>query len=535
MPSRSVVASFPAAAAAALAVAVAAAPIVAFALALRARRRILPTIPRPDGWLPVFGHGLLFLGGNDAAVASFEKFAWELGPLYVVELGAGNQVLCVADAELIMQLMRRRHTETSPSSSFKASLESLNFGHNIALVEDYDDWKGLRRIIEPPFTPSNMKKMAPFILRAAKNLGSEFDKIAEMQASEIAAHPRPGEFTGTTAVDLGPILKKATFDTMMMYAFDLDHNQYSKKLSLEDVDRAISGTLGRIRSIFKLYRFYLTAEDRQTQTAAQRVRETSFKIIEEARQRVEAGGASEIREHSVLDNFIKSQSLEEQKIAKLSVDSLADNVFALLFAGYDTTASTFNNILRVLAKYPDVQEHIHAEAISVLKAGWEEGIDSASGEAANMSFDPKTLPYIHAFIKEVNRLYPLSAVNRMNTKTDVNLGGHLIPAGTPLLLISRVAALRASALSDGFVFRPERWLEMENNKELREAESKTIMSFGGGARICPGRHAAIAQLVVFTAATAARFKVSFLDVPPHLELSRPFLQRPIKFEKRVQK
>ncbi|KAJ1569592.1 hypothetical protein HK405_015896 [Cladochytrium tenue] len=90
----------------------------------------------------------------------------------------------------------------------------------------------------------------------------------------------------------------------------------------------------------------------------------------------------------------------------------------------------------------------------------------------------------------------------MGTKTDIELGGQLIPAGTPMMLLPRVAALRASALDDGFAFRPERWIEMEDDK-----------------------------LVVFTAATVARFKVSFLEVPPHLELSQSFLHRPVKFEK----
>ncbi|KAJ1569444.1 hypothetical protein HK405_004701 [Cladochytrium tenue] len=129
-------------------------------------------------------------------------FAWQLGPLYVVELGAGRETLCVADSELILQLMLRRHTETSQANAFKTSLESLNMGYNIALKENYDEWKGLRRILETPFTPSNIKKVVPFILRTAKNLGAEFDKIAEMQAAEIASYPKPGGFTGKTAMDL---------------------------------------------------------------------------------------------------------------------------------------------------------------------------------------------------------------------------------------------------------------------------------------------------------------------------------------------
>ncbi|KAJ1563898.1 hypothetical protein HK405_000370, partial [Cladochytrium tenue] len=277
-----------------------AAPLVAAViLTLRARRhKISPAIPRPDGWLPVLGHSLLFLGGNQAAISTFEKFGMELGPLYVVELGAGRETLCVADVDIIAQLYRRRHTDTCAERAFRASHESLDLGHTVSLEENYDQWKALRKIIEPPFTPSNVKKMVPYILRAAKGLVSGFANIAEMQAAETADHPRPGEFTGKAVVDLNPVVRKATFDFMMLYSFDLDDNKYSKQLSLEDVERTSHGIIDRLMSVFKLHRFYLTAHERKTQDAAKRVRETSFNIIDEARKRVEAGDASDIREHS---------------------------------------------------------------------------------------------------------------------------------------------------------------------------------------------------------------------------------------------
>ncbi|KAJ1559046.1 lanosterol 14-alpha-demethylase [Cladochytrium tenue] len=515
------------AAVAATGVAIAATALAALTLRkARRKRRVPATIPRPTGWVPVLGHGLLFLGSADVAVATFERLAWELGPLYVVELGAGRETLVVTDSELMQQLMRRRHTSTSPGGSFKSALESVDMGHAAVLIEDYDEWKALRRIMDPPFTPFNVKKMVPYILRSAEYIRGEIDKIADMQAAEIAARPTPGGFTGKAAVDLSPIFKKAAFDTMMLYGFDLDDNKFSKELSVDDFNKITTGVVSRIKSVYKLYRFYWTPEDREIQAAAERVRKTSFDIIQEARQRVEAGRASDIREHSVLDNFIKSQSPEEQNMAKLSVDSLAENVFGLLFAAYETTASTFDAALRILALYPDIQEQIHAEVTSALAPGWQD----PTAEPA--SFDAKSLPYTHAFIKEVNRLYPLASVLPMDAKTDLDLGGHVIPAGTPLMLLTRVAALRATSFEDGFAFRPDRWIELENDPERREAESRAIMSFGGGARICPGRHAAIAQLVVFTAVTVSGFKVSFLDVPPHLELAQSFLRLPVKFEKR---
>ncbi|KAI8807730.1 cytochrome P450 [Cladochytrium replicatum] len=501
---------------------------------LISRTRAPASLPRPKGWLPILGHGyLVAAGGFHKSISVFEKWAWELGPIYVAELGQGQETVFVADTELIQQLMRRRHTETLPSDAFKSSLSSLGMPHNIAIMEDYDEWRNLRRILETPFTPSNIRKMIPYILRAAKALGAEFDQIAELQCAEHAAHPRPGAFDDKTVVDLNPILKKATFDAMMMYAFDLDDNKYSKQLSLEDVDMTTAGVISRISSVFKLYNYFKTEEDKKVDAAAKRVRGISFKIIQEAKERVErAGGTKEgvVREHSVLDNFIKSQSPEEQKIGKLSEDVLTDNVFALLFAGYDTTAATFGSILRVLAQFPEVQEKVYEEAKTVFTAGWE---DEEAPFGVAPAFDAKMFPYIHAFIKEVNRLYPLATVHMIDTKTEVQLGDYHFAPGTKLMLMARVAALKASSLDDGFTFRPERWIEMEDNRDLREAETRTIMNFGGGARICPGRHAAIAQLAVFTAATVTRFKVKFLEVPPHLALSDSFLNLPVRFEKRT--
>ncbi|KAI8808419.1 cytochrome P450 [Cladochytrium replicatum] len=500
---------------------------------LKKKRPVPTSIPRPPGWIPVLGHSRLFAGDPNMTSTKFDSWAWKLGPVYAADL-AGRELVLVSDPDLIHQLMKRRHTDLAPGTALRNSLESLNMGHNVSVTEDYEEWRGLRRILEQPLTPANIKKMVPYIIRTAHQLYPEFERIAKSQAEFREQNPKPTGFSESQFVTLLPILKKATFDTMMLFGFDLDENEYSQQLKLADVERVSQGMLKRVRSVIPYWKYFLTTEDREIVQASERVRKTSYKIVQAAIERVQkAEGAQVIREHSLLDHYVKSQMPEEQRIAKLSYDALVDNVFAILFAAYDTSATTTDTILHVLAKHPNVQQKVFEEASSVLKF-YSTMSPYQVALTLGAAFDMKTtFPYTHAVVREVNRLYPLTTMFPVDAKNDIQLNNHLIPAGTPIIMLLHAAQLKGSAYDDAFEFRPERWFEIEADKQVSDVETRNVFAFGGGSRICPGRHAGMAQLVIFTAFLVARFRFSFLAAPPYVtKLSASFTSHPLKIEKR---
>ncbi|KAI8802788.1 hypothetical protein BJ742DRAFT_743478 [Cladochytrium replicatum] len=226
--------------------------------------------------------------------------------------------------------------------------------------------------------------MNPFVLRAATttSLMRELDTIAVMQATR---HPGPANGYDFGETDILPILKKATLDAMMLYAFDLDYNKYSSELILDDMELAATGMVNRITSAFNC-----TNISRRTKNAGR---------------------------------VTKHLQTHWQLSCGYSLD------------------------------IPRSRKKIFVEASSVFRAGWEDEPDLFGRSA---TFDAKILPYTHAFVKEMNRLYPLALVD---TKREI-------------MIVGRGASLNASSMDDKFVFRPERWIEMEDHKEIREAESK---------------------------------------------------------------
>ncbi|KAI8800072.1 hypothetical protein BJ742DRAFT_745585 [Cladochytrium replicatum] len=156
--------------------------------------------------------------------------------------------------------------------------------------------------------------------------------------------------------------------------------------------------------------------------------------IQEAKKIAERAGGTKwgvIHEHRALDNFIKSQSPKEQKTGKLSEDVLTENVFTLLFAGYDTSGATFGSIRLVTKMYE--------EAKTVFKAGWDE--EKAPFGAAH-TFDSKTFLTSTHLSKKSIALYPSATVHVIDTKTEVQLGDYHFAPNTKIMLMALVAALK---------------------------------------------------------------------------------------------
>ncbi|THU92071.1 cytochrome P450 [Dendrothele bispora CBS 962.96] len=147
------------------------------------------------------------------------------------------------------------------------------------------------------------------------------------------------------------------------------------------------------------------------------------------------------------------------------------------FAGTDTTVSLIMSSILVLSHHPEVLEKAHEE------------LDRVIGTSRLPQFqDRDKLPYIQAFIKEVERMYPVTplAVAHRVISDDI-FNGYFIPKG---IVNSRIAILHSEELyQDPFKFNPGRFLQNDKNSKL--SPDPEIVAFGFGRRICPGRHFAL--------------------------------------------
>jgi len=87
--------------------------------------------------------------------------------------------------------------------------------------------------------------------------------------------------------------------------------------------------------------------------------------------------------------------------------------------------------------------------------------------------------YIDAVCKETLRLRPILALVLRRLTEPMEIGGHLLPAGTNVAPCIYLVHKSADIYPDPYAFKPERFLE-------RPAGTYTWIPFGGGVRRCLG-------------------------------------------------
>ena len=184
----------------------------------------------------------------------------------------------------------------------------------------------------------------------------------------------------------------------------------------------------------------------------------------------------------------------------LTDDDLVEQLLLLLFAGYETTASSLSCLMAALLQHSPVLHWLQDE---VQTLAWP------PPEA------PAT-PRLDAVVQEVMRLNPPVGGFFRRTTRPVVLNGVLVPEGR-VVQVALAASNRTSSsgASDLDAFRPERHLE--------DGNGLTLLPFGGGERVCLGK--ALAELEIRLMAVGLLQQVS-LQLAPDQDLSLALIPSP---------
>ena len=155
----------------------------------------------------------------------------------------------------------------------------------------------------------------------------------------------------------------------------------------------------------------------------------------------------------------------------LTDEDLAEQLLLLLFAGYETTASSLSCLFLSLLQHPKDLSWLLEELVNL---PWP----PIQGNEAT-EYDAQRAPRLEAVIKEVMRLTPPVGGFFRISKEAIALAGVLVPPNR-VVQVSITASQRSGTDStDLNKFRPQRHLE----KEIKV----TMLPFGGGERVCLGK------------------------------------------------
>ncbi|WP_250398572.1 cytochrome P450 [Synechococcus sp. MU1648] len=217
---------------------------------------------------------------------------------------------------------------------------------------------------------------------------------------------------------------------------------------------------------------------------------TPFAKAMAARQRLLRRIKAELQRDSKAGGLdLLSGGLDEAGIP-LDDDDLAEQLLLLLFAGYETTASSLSCLFRALLLNPEIE--------TWLREGLAESVTS---------------PRLDATVLEVMRLTPPVGGFFRRSLAPISLAGVAIPQGSVVQVVLSPASDNDDA--DLAAFRPQRHLD--------GSFGQTLLPFGGGERVCLGK--ALAELEIRLMAVGVLQAVE-LQLQPDQDLALQLIPSP---------
>jgi cytochrome P450 len=202
-----------------------------------------------------------------------------------------------------------------------------------------------------------------------------------------------------------------------------------------------------------------------------------------------------------------------------SDEDLVNQLMTFLAAGHETTASALSWAVYLLCKHPDVQARLREELRAELPAF------STLNTISAAQID--RLPYLHAVLNEVMRLFPPVPLTMRKSATDTTIQSHFIPAGTTILIcpwaINTSAALWGDNARD---FVPERWLAPGCANTGGAESNYAVTTFLHGPRSCIGKDFARAEFACLVASLVGRFDMELEDKEWVLQIQGGITARP---------
>ncbi|KAF2156517.1 cytochrome P450 [Myriangium duriaei CBS 260.36] len=156
-------------------------------------------------------------------------------------------------------------------------------------------------------------------------------------------------------------------------------------------------------------------------------------------------------------------SKKEGRAPEFDSPAAKDELLGFLVAGHETTATTIQWAMKLLADHPEAQSRLRAALYNAYPG------DYASGTIPDRSAISATaVPYLDAVIEEVLRCGQTFAGQTRQARRDTIVLGHTVPAGTDVFLLSN---------GPGFVMPDPfsgRIMEENRSESSRETKGRTV-------------------------------------------------------------
>ncbi len=341
------------------------------------------------------------------------------------------------------------------------------FGNGL-LTSDGDFWRRQRRLSNPAFHRQSLARYAEITVEEAARLMDGWKHGDKRNIHNDMMN-----------VTLRIVLRS-------LFGSELGENMRAIEPALDRIMVSSSG--------FHSIAFFLripTPMRKRHFLAVEKLNEVVYALIARGREKLKSGEGIAEEAGGAKDLLTLLLTARDDDGNSMSDQQLRDEVITLLLAGHETTALNLSWTWYLLAKYPEVEEKLHAE------------LDAVLGGRPPSAADLPKLQYTDRVIRETLRLYPPAWRIFRRTEEPLEVGEYVLPAGANIVLSQWVTQRDPRWFSEPDRFHPDRWSEESAAKLPRFA----YFPFGGGPRVCIGAGFAMMEATLLLATIAQRFRM----------------------------
>jgi cytochrome P450 len=403
-----------------------------------------------------------------------------------------QHVYLINNPYYIEDVLIRNHKNFIKSRGLQVSRRLL--GEGLVTSEgEYHDRQ--RRIIQPSFHPSLIKKYGELITVYAENMfqrwqnGITLDIHKEMihvTAAIISKAVLGSDIKSEQADQVGDaLLTCAEYFNRLLMPF----GELIEKVPVLPVNKGFQQAKRKLDSIV-------------------------YSMIKEHRDNEKKG----LPQTDLLYTLLQAQDIEAG-IKQMTDLQLRDEVMTIFLAGHETTSNALTWTLYLLSQNPEVEAKLYGELCSVLGSSGSSNSNTTS-RMPTVEDIPK-LEYTEKVFRESMRLYPPAWTLGRQALNDYKIDKYVIPAGSIVLMSQYVMHHNPRYFSDPNLFYPDRW-----TKEARSQLPRfSYFPFGGGIRGCVGEPFAWMEGILLLATICHRWKM-YHDTNHKVELKPLITLRP---------
>ncbi|KAG2217591.1 hypothetical protein INT45_012447 [Circinella minor] len=448
--------------------------------------------PYAPGRFPLVGHLPQFARGIPLQEL-FRQWSLRMGPVFTIQLGVKRWII-LNSLDSVKQLIVDKGTIYSsrnlPDTLVNDLMDGVEKGGGFAFYPYGKEWRYLRRIAHTNLIKKKIDLYQPIIDERRTTLLQNILDASQRNNNILSPTMYIEHFTMTSILAIA-------FGSMAY--FKPGDPQLHEAFALTERTAALLGPSEQIREFFPILQKILPSS------------RAEFVDVRKKMVGFYGGLLERFKKEKVTDNCFVSEILANGSLTDLQIVS-----FASLFigAGSETTASTLEWMIALLANNPDIQTKVYEE------------IKNNVGLSRLPSHDDElNLPYLQCVILETLRLRPPAPLSVPHaTSEDDIFQNWFIPAQTTVIINLHAIHQDPVQYPEPEKFIPERhmnYVRQRQDKFTQTTEDRPHLAFSTGRRVCVGIHLAERSLFMAASGILSCFQIDRLDKDILIDVINP--------------